>query len=1305
MNTKLSDQFNSLQNKFYVQTQLIQEKNVELSSEGKIIDSLKKDNEDLIENQTKIVEKLKALEKQNSLGAHEKEKFRKELLETKEKLTDLSLKSNFNKSELNERNKILNDENKNLREINTQIKSKMQGIYEDIKEKDNKLISVLKEEARELEAKMRSEINDLRIENEQLIKERSVIRLQFNESKYENELLKEQLNVSGQSGIYSPLNLINNRLNIKASNTSEIIQNDINNLNNNLNTCSNFASSQEGIFKDNNYNNKQNYITYLNAPIAKTSVETEKIKSAILNQNNTHMKDIIKDNKYLEQENDYIKNDNSKLQSELDALSNRFIALENTLKDTKLDLDACLVEKDKLSDSLHRREFEIKDLNLEINIIQNEINKIKEKKGDYTAEINVKNQTINKLLDNFDAEKINSKKNFMEMEETVLILKNEKSKFEEKYENIRQEFKAEKEKYKFDLADLRKENEILISDLEKKESEAFAEIQILQKQISELNFLTIEQKNLSEYLTKENAELKEEKNLLEVQVNELSVLALERLDKQNEKLAKSKVKLEKLVELYESHIKYLKEKFDSSLHEFILSVNFKQGVLSERDGEKFKAIMKSLENTSELMNQIAGREALIINYKDEIRTLKQNYNKTHENLKNVLKEKEDLQAILNVKKLQMKVKDTNYKGKNSNSKDNNAAEATDNLGFLKEIPTCKNCVQKILKFESLMREVTDLKIDQKEIEIERNKFTAEIKKLEEINKDLSEKHETAQKFIENLRLEQAKKEKELLDGNKLHKGEVSKIIEELKRIKEKWISPEKHADKGEEFEVKIKTLKNEISRKTDIINLLKSQLAQAQMQNNNNTQLINNTNSLNNTSNNITANAFNVNNNASAGRSTGEANTSVISLEDKIKALQKEINRKDGVIKEFKANLESLRNAEKKLSEENAIFVEKNKIFKIEINRKDEIIKDYKDKYNLLNLSQKNQNTCNPEGKSVLGINESNFASNDFNNNSQIQTQNKKLKNDIDRKDDIIKTLKAKLESSNNEIEQMKTISMKNSKSNYSELEKEQKRNENLRSKLDLLLLKNENLISIIRRVFKDLILTYEKNVVKNKMNNLDKSSLNYKDGMDILNISADELEEYLNPAADNNANKLNLASKANLNNLKNAYDNVNYMLDSDNIDSDAFVDLFYSVKEKIFESNNHKNKHNNNDDINIYSQEHPNYNAANNFNKNLINASIKNTTSNTNALKNANYKFNNISDIRAINNNTNFTSDQRPQSQSIYDDSSFQTPITNYTQPKLKKYQNLLNKVKGTENSNFNVSFDNINFDGIRDDLQKIRK
>ena len=511
--------------------------------------------------------------------------------------------------------------------------------------------------------------------------------------------------------------------------------------------------------------------------------------------------------------------------------------------------------------------------------------------------------------------------------------------------------------------------------------------------------------------------------------------------------------------------------------------------------------------------------------------------------------------------------------------------------------------------------------------------------------------------IENIRAEQIKKEKEFFDANKILKLEMGKIQEELKRIREKWINPEKYKEKVEDLETKYKNLKNETIRKNDQINSLKTELSLLQLQIQNLGCNVNSTNSLNQ----------NINKN--------NQDSSVIVFEEKIKSLQKELNRKDTVIKEFKTNLEAVRNSEKKLSEENSNFVEKNKILKIDIGRKDEIIKDYKEKYNLLNLTNKN----NPDGK--LSQDSSKTNNNSSNDTSYLNSLIKKLKCDIERKDDIIKTLKLKLENSNNEIEQIKTLNIKVSKNNYTDLEKEQKKNENLRNKIDSLLIKNENLISVVRRVFKDLIFAYEKNSIKSKIENLDKSSQNYKDGMDILNIAPDELEDYLNPDDNLNLNNQNL--KSNLKNTKNMYEKINSLLDSDNIESDAFIDIFYSIKDKIYNNVNEK------------------------LNKDLS-KTILNKKYNSNLFQNDSSpcfnKQNSFSNLNALN-YTNFTSNIKQKSGL---ENSFQTPSSIEHEPKLKKYQNLLNRVKGNENdttNNYNISTDNGNFDGFMNEFQKMKK
>ena len=97
-----------------------------------------------------------------------------------------------------------------------------------------------------------------------------------------------------------------------------------------------------------------------------------------------------------------------------------------------------------------------------------------------------------------------------------------------------------------------------------------------------------------------------------------------------------------------------------------------------------------------------------------------------------------------------------------------------------------------------------------------------------------------------------------------------------------------------------------------------------------------------------------------------------------------------------------MKNTEKKNIEEINALNEKVKLLKIELNRKDEMIKSSKDK--IQNESSINEAT----DKYLEQV-------------SRIKEKNKKLKSDFEKKDALIKTYKNKIDSLILEVDQSKT--------------------------------------------------------------------------------------------------------------------------------------------------------------------------------------------------------------------------------------------------------------------------------------------
>jgi hypothetical protein len=358
-----------------------------------------------------------------------------------------------------------------------------------------------------------------------------------------------------------------------------------------------------------------------------------------------------------------------------------------------------------------------------------------------------------------------------------------------------------------------------------------------------------------------------------------------------------------------------------------------------------------------------------------------------------------------------------------------------------------------------------------------------------------EKIDSMTNLIEKLQDDLSKRDKEVSDINKSSKSDIGKIMDELKRIRDKWIPPERFTEQSkyiEDLERTNKSLKDDINRKKDMIQNLRSQLNEYKDKETNNQ----NVKTLN----------------------EKEASENI----DKIKTMSKDIQRKDNMIKEMKSNLDALKESDKKNQDEISQLQEKLKITKIDLQRKMEIIKELKEKVK--------------DSSNVTDVSLNNKV-------DELNANIKKLKNDIDRKDGMIKTLKAKLEATNVELDQQKEFTTKMSKTTLTEVEREQKQHDNTRRRVDNLTITKENLLIIIRRVFKDLIQTYEKLRSKSNVYN----SKGIQEGLNILGVTQDELDEYLSPKAD-------------------LHEKVNQILSEEEIDSDRLIEIYYTLKEKIFE-------------------------------------------------------------------------------------------------------------------------------------------
>jgi chromosome segregation ATPase len=976
-NSLLKEQFVSLQNKFYVQTQLLQEKNNEILEEKNISEELNRENMKLTAELNKAKDSVNKLEHEVGGIRSEYEKMIADYHNTRRSLDSLDSASR----EMEKKEFSFRSENESLKELNNKLKLKLKELYDEIKSKDGRLVDILKEENREIETRLRADINELRVDNENLMKERSMLRLGNNELKHEITMLKEQISHRGGSSGFAP----------KESKRNAV------------------DPEQFKAVREENYNLKKN-------------IEEGLTK---LNQK------------------------------------------ENLLKTTQLDLDSISAELSGCRNIISQKDREIKSLMEDVCALQDALKKLDntDKLPKLLEEINSKNKTINYLIEEVDA----CKKDFKEMKnqnEIIMIkLKDENEDMILRLKGVTEQFDRYKHDAEGTIEDLRKENDILINDLDDKDK-AFENI-LMDKNNLEHNFEKQNKNNEDVYekISTNYQATVDENNALKNRLEEVTNESIDKFNRLNEKFIKSKTKIDTLANIYEAYIKYLKERFQMYIEE----INLFMGNLNNAD--KLTRIIKNFENLTDLTAKISEREAMIDNFKAEIKGLKVGFNKSTETVKRLTKENDEMNEVINTKKLQGR-----YKKMSANRVE---------------------MINKLIDYENITRQLSEMKLKEGNSKVKLQTANAEINLLNEKLKHSKEKLDNNDEIIKKLQEEIAKRDKDSVDLNKTHKGEVLRMMDELKRIKDKWISPEKQQEKDkciEEQEKYIKNLKDDINRKKELINTLKSQLTEVKETT---TSVMNNT--------------------AKDGSAAAELN-------EKVKSLNKDLSRKDVLIKELKAGMESLKDNDKKYNDEIAQLQEKLKISKIDISRKEGIIKELKDKI-------KEQQTQMEASK-----------------DSKIEDLNyniKKLKTDLERKDTIIKSLKAKLETSDMEIEQLKEMNNKLNRANTSEIDKEIKHHDSTKRRLDMLSTTNENLLTVVRRVFKDLVSTFEK--LKSKTN-IYVNTQSYKEGMDILGVSQDELHEYLNPSE-----KVDM------------FDRLNSLLEKEIIEPETFLDIYHTLKDKIF--------------------------------------------------------------------------------------------------------------------------------------------
>ena len=195
-NQKMNEQIFSLQNKFYVQSKILNDKNTELSKEVSEKQKIKVENEKMANESLELKKKLENISKEKEELSFQNEKYKKDINELNQKYNESNLKSKYLIGQLEEQNSLLTSENNNLKNNSVKLKSKIDYIYNENKARESKLLFSIKNENQEIIINLRKELTALQKYNDELlqdnIKMKNIIE---KNNKKEKEKEKEKENI------------------------------------------------------------------------------------------------------------------------------------------------------------------------------------------------------------------------------------------------------------------------------------------------------------------------------------------------------------------------------------------------------------------------------------------------------------------------------------------------------------------------------------------------------------------------------------------------------------------------------------------------------------------------------------------------------------------------------------------------------------------------------------------------------------------------------------------------------------------------------------------------------------------------------------------------------------------------------------------------------------------------------------------------------------------------------------------------------------------------------------------------------
>ncbi len=432
---------------------------------------------------------------------------------------------------------------------------------------------------------------------------------------------------------------------------------------------------------------------------------------------------------------------------------------------------------------------------------------------------------------------------------------------------------------------------------------------------------------------------------------------------------------DELVALYETQLKLLKEKFK----EEYVELNNRLTIQAQGKGSMSPKKKEQTELSVDLMFQISQKDAQTKTLEKEAAQLRGKTKKCKATIAKLQAQLKDaLAAVPRPKPKVPAVADPKRK----------SAKAQIQMPMNEP----QSAEEQLKAYNVLLKQKTELELRLGKLQNGLKALEAKVQMERERADEAELKLQSQAKDCDDLRESLKSSKKEQAETAKKHKSEMQKLLDELIQVKNNWKSPDelvKCQEERKEAESQLKQAKDELNRKKELMRQWKEKDELRQSE-------------------------------------AGQLMTEVSAAKDdseKLKKVMKELLRKDQTIKSLKTAMENERGLEKQLAEENKGMLEKLKTMKAETARKDTALKAFREKSEEVKTDKENV-----KGKdSEIDKLKTRIATYDF----DVTLLHNRLKQDVDRKDEQLKALKAKVESLMKDLDSAKAALDATSKVHY----------------------------------------------------------------------------------------------------------------------------------------------------------------------------------------------------------------------------------------------------------------------------------